>query len=253
MDIRKYLERISYDKPVRADVESLYGLHRTHLLTVPFENLDIRSGVPIQLTARVLWDKLILRRRGGFCYELNGMFAWLLKQVGFEVAYLNGRVYNHDGKRGREFDHLTLLVRIPTAEQYWLADVGYGDSFFEPLRFEYNGEQVQGSRAYRLEPVTDGYDLWKRDFNWVWNRQYFFDLQPRIFPADFEEACLYHQTSPKSSFTRERVISLSTPDGRITLDSKNLTITASGKRIKRKLKNEMEFQEFLVGYFGVEL
>lgn len=253
MDIQTYLERIGYDKPIRLDVESLFGLHRTHLLTVPFENLDIHLGTPIQLNEQALWEKIILRKRGGFCYELNGMFAWLLKQIGFEVTYLNGRVYDSKGKRGREFDHLALLVRIPGKEGHWLADVGFGDSFFEPLRFEYSGEQAQGSRAYRLEPVVNGYDLWKQDFNEDWNRQYFFDLQPRIFPAEYEATCLYHQTSSQSSFTRERVISLSTPDGRLTLDSKNLTITTNGKRIKRPLKNETEYQQFLKGYFGVEL
>lgn len=253
MDIRTYLERIGYDKAVRLDIGSLFGLHRTHLLTVPFENLDIHAGEPIQLAEKALWDKIIIRRRGGFCYELNGMFAWLLKQIGFEVTYLNGRVYNAEGKRGREFDHLTLLVRLPTVEQYWLADVGFGDSFFEPLRFEDNSEQIQGLRAYQLEPVSKGYDLLRRDFDGKWDRQYFFDLQPRNFPADYETSCRYHQTSPKSSFTRERVISLATPDGRFTLDSQQLTVTTNGKRIKRKMKNETEFREFLKIYFGIEL
>ena len=253
MDVRAYLKRIGYDKPLRLDIESLYGLHRTHLLTVPFENLDIHLGEPIQLCEQALWEKIILRKRGGFCYELNGMFAWLLKQTGFEVTYLNGRVYNSAGKRGREFDHLTLLVKIPAVEQSWLADVGFGDSFFEPLHFGYDGEQAQGLRAYRLEPASDGYDLLRRDFDGKWERQYFFDLQPRMFPADYEAACSYHQTSPNSSFTHERVISLATPDGRLTLDSKHLTVTTNGKRIKRKLKDETEFREFLKGYFGVEL
>jgi N-hydroxyarylamine O-acetyltransferase len=251
MDVRTYLERIGYDKPVRLDVEALFGLHRTHLLTVPFENLDIHLNVPIQLSEDALWDKIVIRRRGGFCYELNGMFAWLLKQIGFEVTYLNGRVYNSEGKRGQDFDHLALLVRIPSTGQFWLADVGFGDSFFEPLRFDDDGEQAQGLRAYRLDLVTDGYDLVRRDFDGTWSRQYFFDLQPRVFPVDYEAACSYHQTSPKSSFTRERVISLATPDGRITLDNNYLTVTTNGKRIKRKLKNEAEFQEFLKDYFGI--
>ena len=253
MNIRTYLERIGYDKAVRLDIESLFGLHRTQLLTVPFENLDIHAGVSIRLTERALWDKIIVRRRGGFCYELNGMFAWLLKQIGFEVTYLNGRVYNAEGKRGREFDHMTLLVKLPADGQYWLADVGFGDSFFEPLRFGYDGLQAQGLRAYRLEAVADGYDLLRRNFNGEWSRQYFFDLQPCVFPADYESACLHHQTSPQSSFTRGRLVSLATPEGRLTLDSNNLSITTNGKRIKHKLKSETEFQELLSAYFGIEL
>ena len=201
----------------------------------------------------ILWDKIILRRRGGFCYELNGAFAWLLKQIGFDVKYLNGRVYNNEGTRGREFDHLTLLVSIPSHEANWLADVGFGDSFFEPLNVEYHGEQPQGSRAYRLETIDGGIDLWRRDYDGEWNRQYFFDLQSRSFPEDYEESCNYHQTSSQSSFTRERVISLATPDGRISLDTKSLTITTNGKRVKRPLTGNAEFQELLIRYFGIEV
>lgn len=253
MNIRTYLERIGYDRPARLDIESLFGLHRTHLLTVPFENLDIHADVPIQLDERSLWEKIIERRRGGFCYELNGMFARLLKKTGFEVTYLNGQVYNNEGKRGIEFGHLTLTVKIPGEQETWLVDVGFGDSFFEPLQFTVDSEQQQGSRAYRIEQSGDGYDLWKRDFDGRWKRQYFFDLHPRNFPGDYEPACLYHQTSPHSSFTHGRVISLATPDGRITLDKNNLSIIASGKRIKRKLKSKQEFREFLKLYFDIAL
>jgi N-hydroxyarylamine O-acetyltransferase len=252
MNVRTYLERIGYDKPARSDAESLFSLHRTHLLAVPFENLDIHTGVPIQLDEQALWDKIVHRRRGGFCYELNGMFAWLLQQLGFDVTYLNGRVYNGEGKRGLEFGHLALLVRIPDAGQAWLADVGFGDSFFEPLQFEPGKAHAQGLRAFRMQPVAYGYDLVRRDYDGEWRRQYFFDLQPRHFPVDYEEACLYHQTSPRSSFTQGQVISLATPDGRITLDSNHLAVTTNGKRIKRKLKSETEFQEFLKGYFGID-
>ncbi|MGD8405390.1 MAG: arylamine N-acetyltransferase [Anaerolineales bacterium] len=253
VDIRNYLNRIGFDGPVRLDVETLFGLHRTHLLTVPFENLDIHLEKPIELDEQALWRKIVLQGRGGFCYELNGMFAWLLRQIGFDVNYLNGRVYNHAGKRGREFDHLTLRVNIPGEAFSWLADVGFGDSFFEPLMFDFIGEQVQGSRAYRLENVKDGIDLLRREHNGNWSPQYFFDLQARTFPGDYQASCNYHQTSPKSSFTRERVVSLATPDGRITLDSNNLTLTTNGKRIKRPLNGEQEFREFLKYYFEIEL
>jgi N-hydroxyarylamine O-acetyltransferase len=253
MDIRTYLERIGFDMPARTDVETLFALHRTHLLTVPFENLDIHLGVPIRLSEQALWDKIVIHKRGGFCYELNGMFAWLLGQIGYEVTYLNGRVYNNQGRRGREFDHLILLVRIPNEETNWLADVGFGDSFFEPLRFGFSGEQAQGSRSYRLETVEDGIDLLRRGYDGNWEPQYFFDTKPRNFPSDYEQSCHYHQTSPKSSFTREQVISLATPDGRISLDSDNLTITTNGKRVKRQLNGDAEFKKLLLVYFGIEL
>jgi N-hydroxyarylamine O-acetyltransferase len=252
MDIHTYLERISYDKAVQPDVGTLIGLHCAHLLTVPFENLDIQLGRPIRLTEKALWEKIIVHKRGGFCYELNGLFAWLLEQIGYKVTYLNGRVYNSDGKRGREFDHLTLLVEIPNQLTRWLADVGFGDSFVEPLKLELEGEQTQGLRAYRLERVDDGIDLWQRDFAGTWSRQYFFDFQPRIFPTDYETSCLYHQTSPKSSFTHNSIVSRLTPDGRVTLDNKHLIITQNGQRTSRLVNSDKEYWALLKKHFGIE-
>ncbi|MBI3737653.1 MAG: arylamine N-acetyltransferase, partial [Chloroflexi bacterium] len=218
MEIQSYLNRLGYTQAVGADIESLHGLHRAHMFSVPFENLDIVPlHRPLQLNEQALWDKIVVNRRGGFCYELNGMFAWLLKQIGFEVMYLNGRVFNREGQLGMDFDHLALLVRAPGKSTRWLADVGFGDSFTEPLNVEERGEQVQGLRAYKLDQTSDGYIMWERDYDGTWERQFFFDLTPRNFPFDYEAGCLYHQTSPESSFTRGSVVSKATPDGRITL------------------------------------
>ena len=253
MNVHIYLERIGYNKAVQPDVETLSGLHRAHLLTVPFENLDIQLGRLIQLTEQALWEKIVIHRRGGFCYELNGLFAWLLKQIGYKVTYLNGRVYNSNGERGREFDHLTLLVEIPNRSTRWLADVGFGDSFVEPLNLELENEQAQGLRAYRLERVAGGIDLWQRDFAGNWSRQYFFDVQPRVFPTDYETTCRYHQTSPKSSFTHNNIVSRLTPDGRITLDNKQLIITKNSQRTEQPVDSDEEYQALLKEHFGIEI
>src|SRR5262245_38961852 len=154
MNVTSYLERINYTRHVKPDVETLHGLQLAHMQSVPFENLDIGLKRPIKIDEVSIWDKLINQRRGGFCYELNGLFAWLLKQIGFNVTYLNARVYNSRGKLGIDFDHLALLVRIPGEKGRWLADVGFGDSFEEPLRMEERGEQVQGLRSYWLDKIS---------------------------------------------------------------------------------------------------
>jgi len=147
MDTGTYLKRIEYTEPVKPDAQTLHGLQAAHMLHVPFENLDIRLKRPIRLDEQSLWNKIVTNKRGGFCYELNGLFAWLLKQIGFNVTYLNARVYDREGNLGIEFDHLTLLVQIPGRNERWLADVGFGDSFIIPLSFEGAGEQTQGLRA----------------------------------------------------------------------------------------------------------
>ena len=253
MDPLLYLTRIGNVEPIKRDAQTLRGLHIAHMRSVPFENLDIGQKRPIRLTEAALWEKIILQKRGGFCYELNGLFAWLLQQLGFEVTYLNARVYNREGKLGIDFDHLALLVQVPGQAGRWLVDVGFGDSFNEPLDFEERNEQPQGLRSYRIEQSSEGYIVWQRNYAGVWERQYLFDLQPRRFPGDYEAACLYHQTSPKSSFTRKSIISRATADGRVSLKDGRLILTQNGKRTERLLENEHEYRKLLAEYFDVTL
>jgi N-hydroxyarylamine O-acetyltransferase len=254
METAAYLTRIQYREPVKPDVETLHGLQRAHMLTVPFENLDIGLNRPIRLDLESLWNKLIIQRRGGFCYEVNGLFGWLLEQVGFEVTYLNARDYHpEDDSFGIDFDHLVLLVRVPNEPTRWLADVGWGDSFTQPLELDSPAWQEQDLRAYRLEPFRHGYQLWQRGYQGEVERQYFFDLLPHQFPAEYEETCQYHQSSPQSIFTRKRIISRLTDDGRVTLDSGRLILTKNGRRSEHPFENEEEFHTLLKQYFDITL
>jgi N-hydroxyarylamine O-acetyltransferase len=253
MEILLYLKRIGYVGPIEPDAETLQGLHLAHMFNVPFENLDIGSGRPIRLTEEALWDKLIVQRRGGFCYELNGLFAWLLRQLGFEVTYLNARVYNRQGQLGIDFDHLALLVQIPGQSGRWLVDVGFGDSFNEPLDFDKRDEQVQGLRSYRVEQAPDGFVIWQKNYDRSWQRQYFFDLQPHAFPEEYESACLYHQTSPRSSFTRGSIISRATAEGRISLEDGRLILTRNGQRTEQPIADKTEYATLLKQYFDLTL
>lgn len=251
MEIPLYLARIRYAQPIKPDAQTLQGLQLAHMLHVPFENLDIGRKRPILLTEEALWNKIIVQKRGGFCYELNGLFARLLIEMGFEVTYLNARVFNREGKPGIDFDHLALLVKVPDPPGRWLVDVGFGDSFNQPLRFDEPGEQIQGLRAYRLEQTTDGYVTWQRNYSGTWERQYLFDLTPRSFPADYESACLYHQTSPLSSFTRGSIISRATPDGRVSLEEGRLILTRNGQRSEQPVADKTEYEALLQEYFAI--
>jgi N-hydroxyarylamine O-acetyltransferase len=253
MKISAYLARIDYAKPIRPDAQTLRGLQVAHMVHVPFENLDIGLKRPIQLREEALWTKIVIQKRGGFCYELNGLFAWLLTEIGFEVTYLNARVYNREGELGIDYDHLALLVRIPGQSVRWLADVGFGDSFNEPLNFEERGEMVQGLRAYRLEQISNGYVTWQKNYDGSWERQYFFDLNSHKFPDDYQAACLYHQTSLESSFTRSSIISRATPDGRVSLEDGRLILTRNGHRSVSPIAHSEEYQALLKEYFGFVL
>ncbi len=253
MDTGIYLKRIEYTEPVKPDAQTLHGLQAAHMLHVPFENLDIRLKRPIRLDEQSLWNKIVTNKRGGFCYELNGLFAWLLKQIGFNVTYLNARVYDREGNLGIEFDHLTLLVQIPGRNERWLADVGFGDSFIIPLSFEAAGEQTQGLRAYRLEENHNGFVVWQRNYVDTLEQQYFFDLKPHEFPEEYETACIYHQASPKSTFTQWSVITRATENGRVSLEDGRLILTTNGQKEYHEIKSKDEYRLLLKEHFDVEL
>src|SRR5580693_2308870 len=103
MNVERYLKRIGYDGPREPGIENLRALHRCHMLTIPFENLDIPLGRPIVLNVEHLYNKLVDRRRGGYCYELNGLFAWLLAQLGFDVKMISAGVAHETSGFGPEF------------------------------------------------------------------------------------------------------------------------------------------------------
>ena len=253
MDTLPYLARLGYTGVLKPDGQTLQGLHIAHMFNVPFENLDIGLGRPIRLWEEALWEKIVVQRRGGFCYELNGLFASLLRQLGFDVTYLNARVYNRLGQLGIDFDHLALLVQVPGQAGRWLADVGFGDSFNEPLDFEERGEQVQGLRAHRLEQISNGFVTWQKNYDGTWERHYFFDLQSHKFPKEYESACLYHQTSPDSSFTTRSIISRATPDGRVSIEAGRLILTQNGQRTEQVIADTAEYNQLLKHYFDITL
>lgn len=262
MDAQSYLERIAegIDRAAAPTAENLRRLHRAHLYAVPFENLDIHLGRPIVLDEQQLYEKIVTRRRGGFCYELNGMFAWLLEQLSYRVRRLSAGVARADGSFGPDFDHLTLWVECPADPKpsvRWLADVGFGAGFLEPLSLDSPAEQADGMSAFRITPCvgleTDASErrvLEQRDSNGAWQPQYRFSLEPRRLD-EFAAMCLYHQTSPQSSFTRQRVCTRATPSGRITLDDTRFIVTANGKRTERSVKTPEEYRTLLQREFGI--
>jgi N-hydroxyarylamine O-acetyltransferase len=252
MDVEAYLRRIKYSgspNPDRLRADILRALHRAHLFVVPFENLDIHLGRNILCEENRFLDKIVNEHRGGFCYELNGAFAALLRALGFRVTLLSARVPRRDGGVGPEFDHLTLRVDL---EEAWLADVGFGDCFLEPLRLDSRVEQPQNGRVYRLASVTDGIHRVQVRAEGKWKTEYTFALQPREL-SDFAEMCHYHQTSPESHFTRQKICSLATPDGRVTLADLKLIETHGATRTERLLSGDEEWRAKLTELFGIVL
>jgi len=250
LDTNAYLKRINYHGSLTPSAETLRELQLAHLLAVPFENLSIHAKQPIVLSDEALFTKIVERRRGGFCYECNGLFASLLRALGFEVAMLSAEVANADGVFGPAFDHMTLMVSL---EQRWLVDVGFGDSFREPLLLDEPGEQLQDSRAYQIVTDDSVFTLRQRIEDGEWRAQYRFTLQPHKYD-DYAEMCRYHQTSPESHFTRARICSLATEKGRITLsDMRFITTSTTNEKQERGLTSDAEYATILRDRFGIVL
>jgi N-hydroxyarylamine O-acetyltransferase len=248
MNTDAYLQRINYNGLTNVNAKTLRALQLAHLQSVPFENLSIHAGQPIVLNDESLFEKIVDRRRGGFCYELNGLFAALLRSLGFNVTMLSARVFNSEAELGPDFDHMTLLVNL---DQRWLVDVGFGDSFREPLLLDERDQQLQGERAYRIDSAGDDLKLFQRTLGGDWQAQYQFTLQGYNYP-DFAEMCHFHQTSPQSHFTRKRVCTIATPQGRLTLsDMRFITTLAGGERNERVITNDKEYSSLLKEHFGI--
>ncbi|MQA97167.1 MAG: arylamine N-acetyltransferase [Streptosporangiales bacterium] len=225
----EYLARIGAVRPAAADAAALRELHERHLRSVPFENLSIHLGEEVSLRPEALAAKLIDARRGGFCYELNGAFAALLRELGYPVTLLAARVFG-GGRLGPPFDHLAL--RVEAGGEPWLADVGFGKHSTYPLRLDERGDQRDPGGVFRIEETSEG-DL---DVYLDGAPQYRLETRPREL-ADFEMACWWQCTSPKSHFTKSPVCSMPTAEGRVTLSGRTLiTADASGR-------HEMELAE----------
>ncbi len=249
MNIKKYLQRIGIEEVKAPSLEFLAELQNAHLLAIPFEDLDIPDRDKIILDLDRIYKKIIPSKRGGFCYELNGLFHWLLTNLGFKVDMLSGRVFNHERKDlGPEFDHLTLLVHL---DKDFLVDVGFGDSFRTPIEFP-EGSTRDVSGHYKIFTVSESeYDLMRKE-NYEWKLQYKFSSVTRAF-SEFEDMCRYQQEYTGSIFRNRMVCTVATQTGRITLSDKSLTVTDNGTKTKTELKNEEEFLSQLKKYFRIEL
>jgi len=242
-----YLKRIGAGRPQAAGAAGLRELQWRHLLAVPFENLSIHLGEDISLEEAALVEKIVGRGRGGFCYELNGAFAGLLRGLGYGVELLAARVYGDGGQLGPPYDHLALRVTAADGSGPWLADVGFGRHSRYPLRYEERGDQVDPGGVFRVVEHADG-DL---DVLRDGEGAYRLERRPREL-ADFEATCWWQRTSPKSHFRQNLVCSRPTGDGRVTLSGRTLVLTTAAGREERELARD----EVLPAYrehFGIAL
>lgn len=247
MELQSYLNRIGFEGVPKVDVDTLKRLHRRHLLSISYENLDIQLGRTVHLDAEAIFSKLVNGRRGGWCYEMNGLLEWALREIGFDVMRMNsgvGRVERGDDAIG---NHLVLLVRL---DEPWIADVGFGDGIIEPIPLREADIEQRGFR-YRLERIADGF--W-RFHNHQYSGAPSFDFRPE--PADeglFEAKCNFLQTASESPFVASLVCQRFTEDGyQVQLGRVARRVTPRGTR-SWLLRDGAELVDRLRGDFELDV
>jgi N-hydroxyarylamine O-acetyltransferase len=241
--VTAYLSRVGIARPDRPDTDYLRRLHRRHLHTVPFENLSIHLGEDIPLETDALYDKIVSRRRGGYCYEVNGALAALLRSLGYRVSLLAARVHGPTG-----FGPLShLALRVDTDEP-WLVDVGFGRNPELPLRLNNPGEQADTHGVFRIQTTDEGdFDVY-RDGAVI----YRIEQRPRELD-DFKPAHWYQRTWPGSHFTQSPFATLFTDHGTITLAGRRLITTEGTTRHEEEFKSDEQVLAAYRKHFGLDL
>ena len=251
LPIEPYLARIGYKGPIQPAAEALNALQSLHNESVPYENLDIINGVPLSLEIPDIYEKVVTRGRGGYCFELNGLFAWLLRRVGYEVSEHFAR-YLRDEPALPMRRHRVLLVKAE-GETY-LCDVGIG-AFVPtfPLRFEMYLEQPQRRDIYRIVPdETLGYVLEEKRHG-AWLPLFSFTLERQFGAMDFLATSWYCESHPDSFFRKANMVAMCTPTGRKTLDGRTFKVFDGDAVTVTEAADEAVFQLLLKQYFGIVL
>jgi len=249
LDLDAYLRRIGHDGGTAPDAATLAAMHRAHVASIPFENLDIVLGRGIAVDLENVQRKLVHDRRGGYCYEHGLLFAAALERLGFTVQRLLGRV-GGDAERPRGRTHMALRVHI--GDEVWLADVGFGSGLLEPLPFDTGAARRQGGWTYSI--ATEGPHAWalreRQDGEWV--TRYRFD-DVRQHPADVEVANHFTSTFPRSPFVGRIVAVRKEEDALRELIDRTLTVTRPDRSSESREIADAELGPTLRDVFRLEL
>lgn len=247
--VTNYLKRLQVDRLPADNPEAfLQELHLRHSFIIPFENLSIILGHTPSLGYKDLFQKIVCNKRGGYCYELNGLLYYTLKELAFDVSLLSARIlFGAQGIFAR--GHKLLLVQL--AGEKWLVDVGYRNGLLSPLALVPGLVQQQFSETFRTNEFNGLFVLQKL-INSAWTDLYSFTLDEQL-PVDFEPHNFYNACSPDSIFTRMRIVSLKTEVGSISLLNNVLVEMRRGERIEIPVGSAEEYKQHLQRIFHLAL
>ena len=254
IDLAAYFDRIGYAGPAQPTVQTLHALVAAHNGSIPFENLDPLMGIPVaDLGPAELTDKLVRRRRGGYCYEQNGLMGYVLAELGFGVERLAGRVvWMNPNPTLPAQTHQVLSVAVPGVDGRFLVDVGFGgQTLTSPIRLEAGPVQRTRHEPYRLREHGEGF-LLEAEIRGDWQPLYMFSTrpQPRI---DLEVGSWYVSTYPESVFVVGLTAALVTNDARWNLRGRNLAIHSGGDTERIRFDTAAQVLGALTDRFGIDL
>ncbi len=255
IDLDGYFGRIGYHGPARPDLDTLRDIVAAHNRSIPFENLDPLLGIPVvDLSAEALTDKLVTRRRGGYCYEHNGLLGYVLDGLGFGADRLAGRVVwmREPGAPLPAQTHNVLAVTVPGSGERYLVDVGFGgQTLSSPIRLEAGPTQQTRHEPYRLLRHEDGYVL-QTQIRDDWTSLYTFTIEPRP-RIDLEVGSWYVSTYPGGFFVSGLTAALVTAEARYNLRGRNLAIHRGGTTERVRFDTAAQVVDALTGRFGIDL
>jgi len=248
-DLDAYLERIDYHGALVPSLATLEGLHLAHLAEIPFENIDVRLGRPIELGIEALQAKLIRGRRGGYCFEQNTVFAAALGALGFEVATLEARVRPPGETRTLARTHMVL--RVDLDGRAWIADVGFGATGpLMPVPLDGTPSE-QSDGTYRIESESETTLVLRRSTRGTWHDLYAVTLVPAL-PVDFMLANYYTSTHPRSRFVLTLTVQQSRAEARQILRGRTYTIVRGGEETEHEITAD-ELPALLEEAFGLKI
>lgn len=249
MRIENYLARISYPDLHQISISSLFKLHQSHVYNIPFECLDIHLGIPITMNVENIYKKVVSYFRGGFCYELNALFNWLLNQLGYEASIISAQIINGN-QAGPEYDHMAIRVKL---ESDWLLDVGYGDLFINPIEIKPDVVQYDGANYFMVKELGDDrYSLLMSPTGAHFKEKYVFSLSA-VATEKFEEQCQLKQTSEDSHFVKNLICTQPTAKGRKTIFNHKFLHRENGERHISTFENESDLVRCLREDFGIDI
>ena len=249
LDLDAYLRRIGHRGPVAPDGTTLRRLHRAHVASIAFENLDVMLGRGIDVELSRVQDKLVHAGRGGYCYEHGVLFGAVLQRIGYRVDRLLART-GDPVEKPRPRSHLVL--RVDDGEQVWLADVGFGSGLLTPLQLTENDPQQQGAWEYRLRRGADAAWRLQERVTDTWTTILTFTEEPQ-YPVDIEVANHNTATSPSSPFTQQSIVVGKDDVSVRRLIGREHTEDRPGSGVRARSLTDEEYATTLVAEFGLSL